>query len=1020
MARLTILTPQEIDTLYAIPSLDNEERSFLFSLDEIDRAILDSLENNTARKVDYILQLGFYRAIGNFFLFNFQTVKADVEFIMQLYFPGEPFPKKQVSKNHHYQNRCAVMNQFGLRDADAGFQSQLLKEAKALAKRHVLSRFVLEELLSYCQLQNVLRPAYSSLQKIVSIALREERKRLVTKLYTDADKGLRGQLDRLLANDELFYNLTLLKKDQKDFSTTEIKKSVAKQKLVIGIYRESQLLMPKLGISEQNIIYYANLAEFYSIQKLRRFADKNLVRLYLLCYAHHRFLKINDHLVSSLIQKMTKYSDGADDYQRSKVELMETIDTQLRKQASQVMAINIDALIPDDQVRAKAFEVVPLEGYKQFLKDFNKPNLDRDFYRWQYYGEIALTVKKNLRPLFKALDFSCTNDGLTQAVAFLRRHLDSGQPFRDYRYQEVPMEFFPKSLKKFLTYKVSIDGLSVKKVDGDRYECMVYHQLKLGIANTAVFIKDSQGYCALEDDLIDLDEWTQNKEKILQELNMPLLSMDIVDMLNQFEANMKVKYGQVNNAIRSGENPNLKTHYNKQGELLKWTLPYVRLDDGMNNPFYEKLHVSGIGDILKFTALTTGFMKAFTHLQPKYAKLSPDPEVIHACVIANATGIEAKRMKEISDIKESDLERVGKNHVRYQTLYAANDLIMNHTAKLPIFAEYNLADYGVHASVDGQKLVTKYHTIKSRYGKKYFGMLKGVVLFSLIANHLPLCLKVIGANQHESHFLLDIVESNTSDVEIVAVSGDMHSINRVNFALMYLFGYRFMPRFTQLQDKSDNNLVCFDELDNYKQHIIKPSKKVDKALIIKEWDNVLRILASLALKKTTQSTIVSKLSSYKKTSPALKALIAFDEIIMTDYLLDYIDSKEIREVVQGSLNRGESYHQLSSTIAKVSGGRMLSGKTEIELDINADSIRLIANAVIFYNATLLSGLYQHYQSINPEMAKEILRFSPVAWQHINFIGKYEFYNRGDVLNIQEVIKKFTDVFKIDISSVSLM
>ncbi|MDD5581380.1 MAG: hypothetical protein PHY16_19190 [Methylobacter sp.] len=71
----------------------------------------------------------------------------------------------------------------------------------------------------------------------------------------------------------------------------------------------------------------------YPIQKLRRFADKNLVRLYLLCYAHHRFLKIKDHLVSSLIQKMAKYSDGAEDYQRSKIELMETVDIQLRKQA---------------------------------------------------------------------------------------------------------------------------------------------------------------------------------------------------------------------------------------------------------------------------------------------------------------------------------------------------------------------------------------------------------------------------------------------------------------------------------------------------------------------------------------------------------------------------------------------------------------------------------------------------------------------------------------------------------------
>jgi len=64
----------------------------------------------------------------------------------------------------------------------------------------------------------------------------------------------------------------------------------------------------------------------------------------------------------------------------------------------------------------------------------------------------------------------------------------------------------------------------------------------------------------------------------------------------------------------------------------------------------------------------------------------------------------------------------------------------------------------------------------------------------------------------------------------------------------------------------------------------------------------------------------------------------------------------------------------------------------------------ICDRTIFYNATLLSTLYQHYQSVDHEMAKAILRFSPVAWQHINFIGKYEFYNRGDVLNIQSLIK----------------
>jgi TnpA family transposase len=120
---------------------------------------------------------------------------------------------------------------------------------------------------------------------------------------------------------------------------------------------------------------------------------------------------------------------------------------------------------------------------------------------------------------------------------------------------------------------------------------------------------------------------------------------------------------------------------------------------------------------------------------------------------------------------------------------------------------------------------------------------------------------------------------------------------------------------------------------------------------------VLRILASLALKKTTQSNVVRKLSTSKKTNPTLKALIALDEIVMTDYLLSYIDIKAIRVAVQRSLNRGESYHQLSATIAKINGGKMISGKNEIELNINAECIRMIANIIIHHNATILSAIH---------------------------------------------------------------
>ncbi len=325
--------------------------------------------------------------------------------------------------------------------------------------------------------------------------------------------------------------------------------------------------------------------------------------------------------------------------------------------------------------------------------------------------------------------------------------------------------------------------------------------------------------------------------------------------------------------------------------------------------------------------------------------------------------------------------------------------IMN--SPLPLFNEYTLGDYGIYASIDGQKLTTRFNTIKSRYSRKYFGLHKGISAVSLIANHLPLNLKTIAANEHESHYLLDVVYNQTTDIDIKAVSGDMHSINRVNFALMHFFGYRFMPRFTHVEKKVATSLVGFKPLSSYQDQLIAPSARVNTELIISEWDNILRILASLALKNTTQHQIVKKLSSYSANT-TMKALMELDKIIMTNYLLDYVDSREIRQNVQTALNRGEAYHQLSGTIAKVSGSKTLSGQNEIALDINAQSIRLIALCIIYYNAFMLSSLYEHYLDHSPDIAKKIIRLSPVGWRHINLLGKYEFCNFENTVDIQQL------------------
>lgn len=58
---------------------------------------------------------------------------------------------------------------------------------------------------------------------------------------------------RFLEKDELFYQLTTVKKDQKDFSTGEINASVKKHEFLSTLYQRSIEIIKKLDISEQNL-----------------------------------------------------------------------------------------------------------------------------------------------------------------------------------------------------------------------------------------------------------------------------------------------------------------------------------------------------------------------------------------------------------------------------------------------------------------------------------------------------------------------------------------------------------------------------------------------------------------------------------------------------------------------------------------------------------------------------------------------------------------------------------------------
>jgi len=156
------------------------------------------------------------------------------------------------------------------------------------------------------------------------------------------------------------------------------------------------------------------------------------------------------------------------------------------------------------------------------------------------------------------------------------------------------------------------------------------------------------------------------------------------------------------------------------------------------------------------------------------------------------------------------------------------------------------------------------------------------------------------------------------------------------------------------------------------------------------------------LKTTTQSVFVSRLSAFQRKNKTKQALWEFDNIIKSLFMLDYVDSPGLRRNVQKALNRGESFHQLRRAIAYAHGGRFRV-RSQQEQDVWNECARLIANAVVYYNSLILSEVLGELESQQALVtAEDLKRISPLAWQHINFYGHYQFDSDTPPVDIAEI------------------
>jgi hypothetical protein len=256
-ARLHILTNEELQNIYRLPTFNDEERLLHFSLTESEFEVLNHTRS-LASKLNFILQLGYFKVRHLFFNFELRDVSADAEFIRQKYFPAETTEfdnLPQIAINTLLNHRRLIAKLHNYQFCDRKMRNQIEKIARNSAKISSKPIFVFREIIHFLEVNRIILPGYTYLQDVVSKSLIAEEQRLKTVLQNNLTSTEIKQLDELFSDSAGLYEITNLKREPKDFTLGEIRREIERGEKIRELYQTGKQILPLLEISNQSIAY---------------------------------------------------------------------------------------------------------------------------------------------------------------------------------------------------------------------------------------------------------------------------------------------------------------------------------------------------------------------------------------------------------------------------------------------------------------------------------------------------------------------------------------------------------------------------------------------------------------------------------------------------------------------------------------------------------------------------------------------------------------------------------------------
>lgn len=613
--------------------------------------------------------------------------------------------------------------------------------------------------------------------------------------------------------------------------------------------------------------------------------------------------------------------------------------------------------------------IMPWEAFAASVTEAQKLAQPEDFDFLHRIGESYATLRRYAPEFLNVLELRAAPaaKGLLDAIDVLRAlNTDNARKVP----ADAPLDFIKKRWEKLVATDEGIDRRY--------YELCVLSELKNSLRSGDIWVQGSRQFKDFNEHLVPGERFAAMKLSC----ELPLaITTDCNQYLHERLLFLEERLETVNRMAAANDLPDaiITTESGLKITPLETVVPDAA--QALIDKTAMLLPHVKITELLLEVDEWTGFTHHFTHV--KSGEAAKDKTLLLTTILADAINLGLTKMAEsCPGTTYAKLSWLHAWHIRDDTYSAALAHLVN--------AQFN-QEFAGHwgdgstSSSDGQRFRVGGKAESTGHINPKYGSEPGRVFYTHISDqYAPFSAKVINVGVRESTYVLDGLLYHESDLRCTEHYTDTAGFTDHVFALMHLLGFRFAPR---IRDLADTKLYILP--GDAKYEALKPmiGGTLNQKIIRTHWDEILRLATSIKQGTATASLMLRKLGSYPRQNGLAVALRELGRIERTLFILDWLQSVELRRRVNAGLNKGEARNALARAVFFYRLGEIRDRSFE-QQRYRASGLNLVTAAIILWNTVYLeraTNALRSAQSVDDSMLQYL---SPLGWEHINLTGDY--------------------------------